>query len=162
VDLKQVISCHLSCVWFCIPFSLSLTHSLCFVRSGAFVSTNGPISRSEETDGTGRGISQNGDWSDWAGSLHLLALWRGCFADVSQAVLSMDPAECDKIFPDLYLPIVEEANRQTWWFFRKYLPLPGVMKANTCLKSVLSLFNFSSFFCSEKTLCRQEAQQICV
>jgi hypothetical protein len=74
----------------------------------------------------------------------------------------MDPAECDKIFPDLYLPIVEEANRQTWWFFRKYLPLPGVMKANTCLKSVLSLFNFSSFFCSEKTLCRQEAQQICV
>ena len=46
----------------------------------------------------------------------------------------MEPSECDRIFPDLYLPIVEEANRQTWWFFRKYLPLPGVLKAKSSLE----------------------------
>eukprot|EP00009_Paramoeba_aestuarina_P016882 CAMPEP_0201523318 /NCGR_PEP_ID=MMETSP0161_2-20130828/19416_1 /ASSEMBLY_ACC=CAM_ASM_000251 /TAXON_ID=180227 /ORGANISM="Neoparamoeba aestuarina, Strain SoJaBio B1-5/56/2" /LENGTH=537 /DNA_ID=CAMNT_0047922409 /DNA_START=28 /DNA_END=1641 /DNA_ORIENTATION=- len=55
---------------------------------------------------------------------------------IGQAILSMDPAESDKIFPDLYLPIVEESNRQTWWGFREYLPLPGVLKARSCLKEL--------------------------
>lgn len=41
---------------------------------------------------------------------------------IGQAVLSLSAEESNKVFPELYLPIVEEANLRTWYFFRKYLP----------------------------------------
>ena len=29
---------------------------------------------------------------------------------IGDAVLSLPPAECDRVFPELYLPVMEEAN----------------------------------------------------
>tara|TARA_R110002050_G_scaffold74087_1_gene159093 strand:+ start:2595 stop:2870 length:276 start_codon:yes stop_codon:yes gene_type:complete len=60
---------------------------------------------------------------------------------IGEAILSMDPALCDKVFPDLYLPIVEEANRQTWWPMRKYLPFPGSLKSKSCQRLFDHFFN---------------------
>eukprot|EP00013_Stygamoeba_regulata_P025127 CAMPEP_0177646300 /NCGR_PEP_ID=MMETSP0447-20121125/9702_1 /TAXON_ID=0 /ORGANISM="Stygamoeba regulata, Strain BSH-02190019" /LENGTH=432 /DNA_ID=CAMNT_0019148827 /DNA_START=285 /DNA_END=1583 /DNA_ORIENTATION=- len=44
---------------------------------------------------------------------------------IGEAVLSMPPDQSDKVFPRLYLPIVEEANLRTFYPWRAYLPLPG-------------------------------------
>ena len=44
---------------------------------------------------------------------------------IGEALLSLSPEESDNVFPELYLPIVEEANRRTWYPFRAYLPLPA-------------------------------------
>ncbi len=37
---------------------------------------------------------------------------------IGQTVLSLKPEESDKVFPQLYLPIVEEANARTWYPYR--------------------------------------------
>lgn len=41
---------------------------------------------------------------------------------IGEAVLSMTAEESNKVFPELYLPIVEEANLRTWYPYRPYLP----------------------------------------
>nr|QKY15332.1 cytochrome P450 (CYP746A1) [Polytomella parva] len=43
---------------------------------------------------------------------------------IGEAVLSLSPEECDKVFPVLYLPVMEEANRRVLRPYRKYLPIP--------------------------------------
>eukprot|EP01087_Luapelamoeba_hula_P019071 TRINITY_DN6268_c0_g1_i2.p1 TRINITY_DN6268_c0_g1~~TRINITY_DN6268_c0_g1_i2.p1 ORF type:complete len:298 (-),score=39.54 TRINITY_DN6268_c0_g1_i2:936-1829(-) len=43
---------------------------------------------------------------------------------IAEAVLSMSPEESDRVFPALYLPIVEEANKRTFYPYREYLPTP--------------------------------------
>lgn len=44
---------------------------------------------------------------------------------IGEAVLSMDPEECDKVFPSLYLPVMEEANVRVLRPYRQYLPTPA-------------------------------------
>mmetsp|Transcript_27719 Transcript_27719/g.60701 ORF Transcript_27719/g.60701 Transcript_27719/m.60701 type:complete len:523 (-) Transcript_27719:909-2477(-) len=44
---------------------------------------------------------------------------------IGDAVLSMAPDECDKVFPALYLPVMEEANQRVLRPHRKYLPTPS-------------------------------------
>ncbi len=41
---------------------------------------------------------------------------------IGESVLSMTPDESNKVFPELYLPIVEEANLRTWFPYRGFLP----------------------------------------
>lgn len=53
---------------------------------------------------------------------------------IGEAVLSMTPEQCDNVFPALYLPIVEEANRRTWYPFRAWLPLPSTFAYNRCVR----------------------------
>jgi len=42
---------------------------------------------------------------------------------IGDAVLSLDPEECDRVFPALYLPVMEEANRRVLRPYRMYLPI---------------------------------------
>eukprot|EP00730_Choanoeca_flexa_P003493 TRINITY_DN11426_c0_g1_i2.p2 TRINITY_DN11426_c0_g1~~TRINITY_DN11426_c0_g1_i2.p2 ORF type:complete len:305 (+),score=36.83 TRINITY_DN11426_c0_g1_i2:2184-3098(+) len=44
---------------------------------------------------------------------------------IGELILSLTPEESEEVFPDLYLPIVEEANRRVWAPYRTYLPTPG-------------------------------------
>jgi hypothetical protein len=43
---------------------------------------------------------------------------------IGEAILSLPPEECDRVFPQLYLPVMEEANRRVLLPHRKYLPTP--------------------------------------
>lgn len=42
---------------------------------------------------------------------------------IGEAVLSLSPEECDRVFPALYLPVMEEANQRVLRPYRMYLPL---------------------------------------
>jgi cytochrome P450 len=44
---------------------------------------------------------------------------------IGESVLSLDAEACDAFFPTAYLPIVEEANKRTWYPWRAILPTPG-------------------------------------
>ncbi|KAI8467698.1 MAG: cytochrome P450 [Monoraphidium minutum] len=41
---------------------------------------------------------------------------------IGEAILSLPPEECGRVFPQLYLPVMEEANRRVLLPHRKYLP----------------------------------------
>lgn len=43
---------------------------------------------------------------------------------IGRSVLSMAPEDCDAVFPQLYLPIVDECNLRVWYPYRAYLPTP--------------------------------------
>jgi len=55
---------------------------------------------------------------------------------IGEAVLSLSPEESDRVFPELYLPIVEEANRRTWYPFRAYLPLPATFAHSRAIRQM--------------------------
>jgi beta-ring hydroxylase len=55
---------------------------------------------------------------------------------IGQAVLSLSPDESDKVFPSLYLPIVEEANKRTWYPFRAFLPTPSNIAYQRSIKKL--------------------------
>lgn len=40
---------------------------------------------------------------------------------IGELILTLSPEESEQVFPDLYLPIVEEANRRVWAPWRKYM-----------------------------------------
>ena len=40
-------------------------------------------------------------------------------------MLSLPPAECDKVFPKLYLPVMTEANHRVLRPYRRFLPTPA-------------------------------------
>jgi len=41
---------------------------------------------------------------------------------IGEAILSMPPEECDRVFPRLYLPVMEESNRRVLAPWRTFLP----------------------------------------
>lgn len=43
---------------------------------------------------------------------------------IGEAILSLAPEESDRVFPHLYLPIMEEGNRRSLEPWRTYLPIP--------------------------------------
>lgn len=43
---------------------------------------------------------------------------------IGEALLSLSPEECDRVFPHLYLPIMEEGNRRSLEPWRAYLLTP--------------------------------------
>ncbi|KXZ46282.1 hypothetical protein GPECTOR_45g152 [Gonium pectorale] len=43
---------------------------------------------------------------------------------IGEAVLSLGPEECDRVFPQLYLPVMNEANHRVLRPYRMYLPTP--------------------------------------
>eukprot|EP00667_Euglena_gracilis_P004450 EG_transcript_4466 len=43
---------------------------------------------------------------------------------IAEALLSLSPEESDRVFPELYLPIMEEANRRVLRPWRSYIPGP--------------------------------------
>lgn len=42
---------------------------------------------------------------------------------IGKAILNLEPEECDAVFPQLYLPVMEESHRRVLQPFREYLPL---------------------------------------
>lgn len=44
---------------------------------------------------------------------------------IGEAILSLSPEESDRVFPHLYLPIMEEGNRRSLEPWRSYLPTPA-------------------------------------
>ncbi|KAK9909425.1 hypothetical protein WJX75_002020 [Coccomyxa subellipsoidea] len=44
---------------------------------------------------------------------------------IGEAVLSLPPEECDRVFPQLYLPVMAEANLRAIRPWRQYLPTPS-------------------------------------
>lgn len=44
---------------------------------------------------------------------------------IGEAILSLPPEECDRVFPQLYLPVMEESNKRVLRPHRKYLPTPS-------------------------------------
>lgn len=47
---------------------------------------------------------------------------------IGELILSLSPEESARVFPELYLPIVTEANRRVWEPWRAYLPTPQNFK----------------------------------
>ncbi len=47
---------------------------------------------------------------------------------IGEAILSLPPEECDRVFPQLYLPVMEEANQRVLRPHLKYLPTPSWFK----------------------------------
>ncbi|GFR53077.1 hypothetical protein Agub_g15775 [Astrephomene gubernaculifera] len=62
--------------------------------------------------GTGRPVNIEDEF-------HLLTL-----QVIGEAVLSLGPEECDRVFPQLYLPVMNEANHRVLRPYRMYLPTP--------------------------------------
>ncbi|EDQ87567.1 uncharacterized protein MONBRDRAFT_33214 [Monosiga brevicollis MX1] len=52
---------------------------------------------------------------------------------IGELILSLSPEESSRVFPDLYLPIMEEANRRVWEPYRAYIPTPGWFHYNRTL-----------------------------
>ncbi|EFJ45811.1 cytochrome P450 [Volvox carteri f. nagariensis] len=50
---------------------------------------------------------------------------------IGEAVLSMAPEECDRVFPSLYLPVMNEANHRVLRPYRMYLPTPEWFRFRT-------------------------------
>ncbi|GIL69020.1 hypothetical protein Vretimale_17394 [Volvox reticuliferus] len=50
---------------------------------------------------------------------------------IGEAVLSMAPEECDRVFPQLYLPVMSEANHRVLRPYRMYLPTPEWFRFRT-------------------------------
>ena len=44
---------------------------------------------------------------------------------IGKSILSLSAHECSSTFPDLYLPIADEANARVYFPLKKYLPLPS-------------------------------------
>lgn len=44
---------------------------------------------------------------------------------IGEAILSLPHEECDRVFPKLYLPIMEEGYKRVFLPYRKYLPTPS-------------------------------------
>eukprot|EP00873_Tetraselmis_striata_P039395 jgi/Tetstr1/459659/TSEL_005015.t1 len=42
---------------------------------------------------------------------------------IGKAILNLEPEECDAVFPQLYLPVMEESHRRVLQPFREYLPI---------------------------------------
>jgi cytochrome P450 len=42
---------------------------------------------------------------------------------IGEAILSLPPEECDRVFPQLYLPVMEESNRRVLAPWRQLYPL---------------------------------------
>jgi hypothetical protein len=55
---------------------------------------------------------------------------------IGQAVLSMSPEESDRVFPQLYLPIVEEANARTWYPWRALFPTESWRAYYRCINEL--------------------------
>jgi hypothetical protein len=47
---------------------------------------------------------------------------------IGELILSLSPEESARVFPELYLPIVTEANRRVWEPWRGYMPTPHNFK----------------------------------
>lgn len=47
---------------------------------------------------------------------------------IGELILSLSPEESERVFPQLYLPIVTEANLRIWQPWRAFLPTPGLFK----------------------------------
>ncbi|GLC42904.1 hypothetical protein PLESTB_001812700 [Pleodorina starrii] len=50
---------------------------------------------------------------------------------IGEAVLSLSPEECDRVFPQLYLPVMSEANHRVLRPYRMYLPTPEWFRFRT-------------------------------
>lgn len=49
---------------------------------------------------------------------------------IGELILSLPPDESERVFPELYLPIVEEANIRVWQPWRAWLPTAQYFKFN--------------------------------
>ena len=47
---------------------------------------------------------------------------------IGELILSLSPEESARVFPELYLPIVTEANARIFQPWRAFLPTPGLFK----------------------------------
>jgi cytochrome P450 len=73
-----------------------------------------------------------GDKVDMAKAFHRLTL-----QVIGRAVLSLPAEECDRVFPSLYLPIVDECNRRVWEPWRYGMPwLHDYRRHRTCLNDL--------------------------
>ena len=58
---------------------------------------------------------------------------------IGGAILSLPPDECDRVFPRLYLPIVDEGNKRVWAPWREYFPsllFPHTRDYNNAIKEL--------------------------
>lgn len=55
---------------------------------------------------------------------------------IGEGILSLTPEEADRVFPLLYLPVMEEFNRRSLEPWRPYLPLPGTIKAKVKVRKL--------------------------
>lgn len=66
---------------------------------------------------------------------------------IGKAILSMSFEESDRIFPELYLPIVEECNIRVWHPYRAFLPTPSNFRYR---KAVSALNSFVTNLIEER------------
>jgi cytochrome P450 len=60
---------------------------------------------------------------------------------IGEAVLSMKPEESDKVFPALYLPIVDHANDNVWYPWKAYIPSPQTIAFHKSLSKLNTFFS---------------------
>lgn len=54
---------------------------------------------------------------------------------IGEAILSLPPEECDRVFPQLYLPVMEESNARVLAPWRQLYPL-AAYRYNSRVKKV--------------------------
>ncbi|KAK9835127.1 hypothetical protein WJX81_000142 [Elliptochloris bilobata] len=55
---------------------------------------------------------------------------------IGEAVLSLPPEECDRVFPQLYLPVMAESNLRAVRPWREWLPTPSAWRHRRCLAAL--------------------------
>lgn len=55
---------------------------------------------------------------------------------IGKSILSMSPDRCDAVFPQLYLPIAEEANKRVYYPYRAFLPIPAFFEFRSAVKQL--------------------------
>lgn len=64
---------------------------------------------------------------------------------IGEAILSLSPEESDRVFPHLYLPIMEEGNRRSLEPWRAYMPLPALTQRARVRR--LNTYILGTFMC---------------
>lgn len=62
------------------------------------------------------------------------SLAASCGQVIGEAILSLGPEECDRVFPELYLPVMTESNRRVLRPWRKYIPTSTWFDYNSRVK----------------------------
>lgn len=55
---------------------------------------------------------------------------------IGKSILSMSPEHCDSVFPQLYLPIADEANKRVYFPWRAFLPTPSFFEFNSAVRKL--------------------------
>ena len=80
---------------------------------------------------------------------------------IGEAILSLSPEESDRVFPHLYLPIMEEGNRRSLEPWRSYLPTPAWFRQRRNVRKLNAYIGGTQRRACERSASAHSARQAC-